>query len=104
MVENKYLDPTAQKAYIEGVNGCIEHITIVQEVMHHAKLNQATTHITWFDLEDAFGSVPHMLIEIVANHYHLPTIITRYILNLYSKLEGKVITANWESDIFKFLK
>ena len=58
MVENKYLDPTAQKSYIEGVNGCIEHVTVVQEVIHNAKVNHATTHITWFDLEDAFGSAP----------------------------------------------
>ena len=87
MVENKYLDPTAQKAYIEGVNGCIEHVTVVQEVIHHSKLNHTTSHITWFDLQDAFGSVPHMLIEIVAEHYHLPTQITRYIMSLYSKLE-----------------
>ena len=58
MVENKYLDPTAQKSYIEGVNGCIEHVTVVQEVIHNAKVNHATTQITWFDLEDAFGSAP----------------------------------------------
>ena len=27
MVANKYLDPTAQKAYVEGVNGCVERHT-----------------------------------------------------------------------------
>ena len=25
MVKNKYLDPVAQKAYVDGVNGCVEH-------------------------------------------------------------------------------
>ena len=104
MVANKYLNPTAQKAYVEGVNGCVEHVTVVQEVIQDAKLNHGTAHFTWFDLEDAFGSVPHMLIQITAEHYHIPTIITAYIMNLYKKLEGKVITANWESEIFKFLK
>ena len=104
MVANKYLNPTAQKAYIEGVNGCVEHVTVVQEVIQDAKINNRTAHFTWFDLEDAFGSVPHMLIQIAADHYHIPTLITRYIMNLYKKLEGKVITANWESAIFKFLK
>ena len=58
MVANKYLDPTAQKAYIEGVNGCVEHVTLVQEVIQHSQLNHKTVHLTWFDLEDAFGSVP----------------------------------------------
>ena len=40
MLENKYLDPIAQKAYIDGINGCTEHVTVVQEVIQHAKLNR----------------------------------------------------------------
>ena len=104
MVANKYLDPAAQKAYIEGINGCVEHVTVVQEVIQHAKHNHKTVHITWFDLEDAFGSVAHMLIPIVMNYYNIPTQITTYITSLYSKLQGKIHTQNWESEIFKFLK
>ena len=68
MVANKYLDPVAQKAYIEGINGCVEHVTVVQEIIQHAKLKHKTVHITWFDLEDAFGSVCHMLIPFVMKH------------------------------------
>ena len=104
MVGNKYLDPLAQKAYIEGINGCVEHVTVVQEIIQHAKLKHKTVHITWFDLEDAFGSVPHVLIPFVMAHYNIPTIITKYISNLYSKLKGKVICQDWESDLFQFLK
>ena len=104
MVANKYLDPAAQKAYMNGINGCVEHVTVIQEIIQNAKHNHKTVHITWFDLEDAFGSVSHMLIPIVMNYYSLPTQITKYITSLYSKLEGKIKTQNWESDIFKFLK
>ena len=68
MIENKYLDPTAQKAYIDGVNGCMEHVTIVQEVIQHAKINHKTMHTTWFDLTDAFGGVAHDLIPYVMSH------------------------------------
>ena len=104
MVANKYLDPLAQKAYIEGINGCVEHVTVVQDIIQHAKLNHKTVRITWFDLEDAFGSVCHMLIPFVMKHYNIPTQITRYISNLYSKLRGKVTCPDWESDLFRFLK
>ena len=104
MVSNKYLDPAAQKAYVEGVNGCVEHTTVVQEVIQHAQLNHKTAHMTWFDLEDAFGSVSHMLIPIVMAYYSLPTQIINYITNIYKKLKGKVVTPNWESEIFSFLK
>ena len=73
MLENKYLDPTAQKAYVDVVNGCMEHVTVVQEIIQHAKLNHKTMHTTWFDLMDAFGGVSltsyHMLCHITT----LPT-------------------------------
>ena len=92
MLDNKYLDQTAQKAYVEGVNGCIEHTIVVHEVIQHAKLNKKTVHLSWLDLEDAFGSVQHGLIPYVMTHYNLPKQIIAYITSLYTKLQGKVCT------------
>ena len=37
-------------------------------------------------------------------HYQIPKQVVSYIISLYSKLEGKVITRDWESELFKFLK
>ena len=54
MIHNKYLDPSAQKAYIQGINGCVEHIHVIQEVIQDAKFQKKTVHITWVDLIDAF--------------------------------------------------
>ena len=104
MVSNRYLDPVAQKAYLEGINGCIEHVTVVQEIIQDAKHRKKTVHCTWFDLEDAFGSVSHMFIPLVLSYYNLPIQIINYITNLYSNLKGKVTTENWESEVFQFLK
>ena len=33
MTMKKYLDPTAQKVYIECINGCVEHAKVIQEVI-----------------------------------------------------------------------
>ena len=104
MLENKYLNPTAQKAYVDGVNGCMEHVTVVQEVIQHANLNHKTVHATWFDLMDAFGSVSHALIPYVMTHYHIPKRIITYIASLYSKLHGQVSTKEWHTEVFKFLR
>ena len=104
MISNKYLDPSAQKAYVEGVNGCVEHVQVVQEVIQNAKSNHKTAYITWIDLIDAFGSIIHMLIYIVLKHYHLPDQIIIYIKNIYSKLKGRVKTKDWETNTFEFLK
>ena len=104
MLLNDYLANSAQKAYIEGVNGCIEHVVVVQEVIEHARLNNKTTNVTWFDLQDAFESVPHVLIPYVMAHYNFPEKIFTCITSFYTKLHGKVITVEWESEVFQFLK
>ena len=46
MVRNGYLDPSAQKAYMEGINGCTEHIKVVQEVIRDACESKHAAHIT----------------------------------------------------------
>ena len=71
MIKNGYIDPVAQKAFIEGINGCVEHIEVVHEIIQHARLNKKTVHITWFDLADAFGSVSHDLIIFIGNQGRL---------------------------------
>ena len=104
MIMNNYLDPSAQKAYIQGINGCVEHVQVVQEVIQHSKANNRTAYITWFDLVDAFGSLSHMLIPHVFRHYHIPEKIISYIQHIYSRLKGKVVTKQWKTDLFEFLK
>ena len=34
----------------------------LEEIISQAKTNKKTVHVTFFDLEDAFGLVPHPLI------------------------------------------
>ena len=59
MIGNEYLDPKVQKAFIEGINGCVEHIQVVQEVIAHAKASKKTAHLTWFDLDAFFNDEIH---------------------------------------------
>ena len=44
MTENKYIDSSTQKAFIKGVNGCIEHIQVLQEVFEDGKQKKITVH------------------------------------------------------------
>ena len=104
MIANNYLDPTAQKAYLDGVNGCVEHITVVQEIIDHAVSSKKSAHLTWFDLEDAFGSLNHVLIPYVFKYYNIPDTIITYITSLYTKLHGTVETKDWVSETFRFLR
>ena len=55
--------------------------------------------MTWFDLTDAFGSVPLAFITNVLSHYNLPPQIISYIQDIYTQLKGRVVTNDWEVNI-----
>ena len=61
VTDNDFVDRTVQKGFLHGISGCLDHNTLVHEIIKHTKKSRRTVHITWFDLEDAFGSVPHDL-------------------------------------------
>ena len=104
LTKNEFVDTTTQKGFMKGVSGCVDHNVIVHEVIKHAKANKKTAHFTWFDLQDAFGSVPHTLIDHILERYFLPSEISVYIKNLYSVISGKVVTKHWSTDSFRFRK
>ena len=104
LIDNGYIDKTTQKAFVSRVNGVIEHNQVLHEIIEHSKPNKKTAHITFFDLEDAFGSVQHNLISFSLKRYDVPIQIHDYIMNLYSILKGTVVTKDWTSQQFNFEK
>ncbi len=104
MTENNFIDPTIQKAFIQRINGTIEHNILLQEIIKHARVNRKTLHISFFDLEDAFGSVSHELITISLKRYKFPQPVIQYVSNLYSSLHGMTTCKSWNSTPFQFKK
>ena len=101
---NNFLDSETQKAFLRKISGCQDHNLVLGEIFNHAKSNNRTVHVTWFDLEDAFGSVSHDLIRLCLDRMHLPANVKDYISSLYGNLKGKIRTSNWVSEEFKFNK
>ena len=42
LTSNKFIDPTLQKAFLPGINGCIEHNLVMEEIIKDAKYNKKT--------------------------------------------------------------
>ena len=101
---NGYLDSKTQKAFLSKISGCQDHNLILGEIIYHAKSNNRTIHVTWFDLEDAFGSVLHELISASLDRMNFPVNVRAYIAALYDNLRGKIRTPNWVSEEFNFRK
>ena len=102
LLDNNLIDATMQKAFLPGINGCVEHNIILDEIVKDAKIRKKTVHITFFDLADAFGSVPHNLIIDSLQRNHFPPEIVQYIHQFYSNIQATVHSKNFKSDIFSF--
>ena len=104
LVKTGLIDSSTQKAFISGFSGCLDHNIIMQEIISHCKSNRKTVHVTFFDLEDAFGSVSHDLIPLALDRMHIPGNIKLYIISLYGHLRGRVRTGEGLSELFSFDK
>ena len=104
LTENKLIDPSVQKAFLPGISGCTEHNFGMSEIIKHIKHMKKTLHITFFDLADAFGSVPHDVILQSLQRKHFPQQVQTYFQNFYSNIMWKVTTKTFHTDSFSFKK
>ena len=102
LTENNYVDKKMQKAFLPGINGCIEHNMCLDEIVKDVKHKKRTLHITFFDLADAFGSVPHNLITETLRRNNFPSEIQYYINQFYENIVAAVQTKSFKSEIFQF--
>ena len=60
--------------------------------------------ITFLDLKNAFGSVPHQLIFDMLRTVKVPSKIQRYVESFYSQLFVTVTSKNWETPPIPFCR
>jgi hypothetical protein len=104
MVANHYLDPSLQKAFMPTVPGCTEHHLKLSSILAEAHSNHKSVAVCWLDLANAYGSVHHALINFSLRHYHSPPQFLATVQALYTGLNAKVITADWETPVISLQK
>jgi hypothetical protein len=65
LTENNYIDTSVQKGGIPGVAGCMEHTCVLSEIIREAREGKKELVVIWLDLANAYGSVPHKLVELI---------------------------------------
>jgi len=100
MISNEYIRTRVQKGFIEGVAGCVEHTTTQWEMLQDAKKHQRNICMAWLDLENAYGSVRHMLIQFALKWYYVPNKILELVFRYYDGIFLSVVTDEWQSDPF----
>ena len=100
MLTNGFIDSLVQKGFMEGVAGCIEHTSMLWEVLTHAKKHQHTIAMSWLDLENAYGSVRHMLVQFALKWYHVPQNMSELLFRYNDGIFPRVQTNDWVSNFF----
>ena len=104
IVNNRYINIREQKAFIDGIAGCIEQGTLVYEAIKYAIQHQSNITIAWLDLANAYGSVRHMLMAFALAWYHVPFAFRNIMFTYYEGLSGQIDTSSWSSNRFWLAK
>lgn len=62
LLKNCFIDTSIQKASLPGFPGCLEHINVIWQQIQSAKKERKELHVTFLDLANAYGLVPHELL------------------------------------------
>ena len=59
MTGNSYVDTSAQKGGVPGFSGCVEHTSVISQLIQETKVNKKDLTVLWFDLGIVYGTIPH---------------------------------------------
>ena len=71
MTTNNYIKRNIQKGFLSGVAGCVDHTFMLGEALQERIRDKLAFVVSWIDLENAYGSVAHNLIQFALNWYHV---------------------------------
>ncbi|XP_028292553.1 uncharacterized protein LOC114455485 [Gouania willdenowi] len=104
LLKNSYIDTSVQKGGIPKVSGCLEHTGVVTQLIREARENKGDLAVLWLDLANAYGSIPHKLVEEALNRHHVPKKVKDLILDYYSNFSLRVSSGSTTSDWHKLGK
>ncbi|KAL2104213.1 hypothetical protein ACEWY4_001081 [Coilia grayii] len=100
LVSNGYIDTSCQKAGVPGFPGCVEHSAVIWEQIQRAKRERSDLHVVWLDLANAYGSVPHSLIDYALEFFYIPVciraMVSRYFADLQMCCTHQNFTTSWQ--------
>ena len=97
---NNYIDTSIQKGGIPEVSGCLEHTALLSQLIREAKTGKGDLVVTWLDIANAYGSIPHSLILTALERTHVPERMRQLIESYYSDVKirftTKEYTTGWQ--------
>ncbi|KAK7915663.1 hypothetical protein WMY93_011424 [Mugilogobius chulae] len=99
--KNNFVDTSVQKGGVPGVSGCLEHTGVVTQLIREARENKGNLSVLWLDLENAYGSIPHKLVQLTLTKHHVPQrvidLVTDYYSNFRIRVSSGAVTSSWHN-------
>ena len=76
-----------QKAGVPGSPGYLKHSSMIWHTTQEAKRQKKDLNIVWVDLANAYGSVPHALIEYAMDFFWIPERVKDYVMKYYEEFQ-----------------
>lgn len=100
MLDNGYMDTSVQKGGVPGVPGCLEHTSVITKIIEDAKKNHGDLAVLWLDLTNAYGTIPHKLVELTLKTYHVPERFQKLLQCYFNKFKMRFtcgdVTTDWQ--------
>ena len=98
MLDNGYIDTSVQKGGVPGVPGCLEHTSALTHIIHEAKKNKGELAVLWLDLSNAYGSIPHKLVQMTLQRYHVPEKVQDLLQDYFNRLKMRFTVGNYVTE------
>ena len=72
------------------MSGCLEHTGVVTQLIREARENKGNLSVLWLDLVNAFGSIPHKLVQLTLEKHHVPSRCRDLIADYYTNFRMRV--------------
>ena len=98
---NGYIDTSVQKGGVAGMPGCLEHTGVLTQLLREAKESKGDLTVLWLDLANAYGSMPHKLVEEALKRHHVPPSVCDLIADYYKNFRlracSSTVRAEWQT-------
>ena len=95
---NSYIDSSIQKGGVPAVSGCMEHTAVLSQLINEAKAENKNLVVTWLDIANAYGSIPHNLIQLALKRAHVPENVCNLVDSYYADMKIRFTTKNYTTE------
>jgi hypothetical protein len=98
LLTNGYIDTSLKKGGVPGMSGCLEHMGILSQLIREAKSEKKNLVITWLDIANAYGSVPHNFIQIALRRANVPDSMCQLVESYYNDVQVRFTTKEFTTE------